>query len=316
MDGSQLFIEVSKALSIAAIPVGLAVGGWVLQRTIQKQSLRKEYVALAISILREPDNDKVGNELRAWAVDLLNLNSDVKFDDETTKLLKNGSWQLPSEIVGAGLTSRRERELGAFLRFLKQAGFKLSSTRIRYEVVPGDRIDVDGIEFSSLYDPNTNTIRIASKYADDPDVAFHELMRRALDRPNTTPTLSLSALNSGLSVYYVCSFSGSSIHASTTDLAIDLERDLPLNTPKLRSEVDSYDVGSNNWAATFWALRKRLGGPTADRLLAKVWFEWQPPTQESKVFVAFGRALAEADASSDDAVREVLTARGLRLGEA
>jgi len=259
MSGLESFVEISKALSIAAIPVVLAIGGWVLQRQVQQQSLRKEYVALALSILREPDAEKVAPELRAWAVDLLNLNSDLKFDEQTTKRLKSGETRLPSNFVGPSLTSSRERELAAFQRFLIDTGFSVATGRIGYDIWPGDSIDYEGVKYTALYDPETSTIRIARKYADDPDVAFHELMRRVLHRPNDAQSFALDALNSGLAVYFPCSFGGRAIYAATTDLKIDLQQPRRLDVPVPRDGYASYDVGSTNWGAAFWALRDRIG---------------------------------------------------------
>ena len=86
---------VSRTLSIAAIPVLLAVVGWLVQRQIQKQSVGKDYVQLAVSILREPDSSKVNPELRGWAVDLLNAYSVVRLSDAVSTVLKAGQATLP-----------------------------------------------------------------------------------------------------------------------------------------------------------------------------------------------------------------------------
>lgn len=308
------FVEISKALSIAAIPVVLAIVGFVVQRQLAQQSLRKEYVSLALSILREPDSTKVEPELRAWAVDLLNLNSDVKFDEKTTQRLKSGETRLPSNFVGAGLTSTREQELTSFQRFLAGAGFNIAPGRIGYDIWPGDFIEYSGDKYTALYDPDTSTIRIASKYAESADVAFHELMRRVLLRPEVTQSYSLGALNSGLAVYFPCSFSGRTTYAAATDLQIDLRQQSRLDVPMQADANASYDFGSNNWAAAFWALRERIGAQTIDKLLARVWSTWQPPRHEHDVFASFGRALVDADPEHAAEVREVLLARGLKLG--
>jgi cell wall-associated NlpC family hydrolase len=87
--------RISKTFSIAAIPVVLAIGGWFVQRQIGNQSVSKDYVALAVSILREPDNQKVSPELRKWAVELLNDNSPTRFNPAVADQLKSGDTVLP-----------------------------------------------------------------------------------------------------------------------------------------------------------------------------------------------------------------------------
>lgn len=90
--------RVSKVLSIAAIPVVLAVGGWIIQRQLQNQTVNRDYVQLAVSILKEPDTAKIKPQLRDWAVDLLNANSPTKFSSEVAKQLKSGETTLPTNI--------------------------------------------------------------------------------------------------------------------------------------------------------------------------------------------------------------------------
>jgi LAS superfamily LD-carboxypeptidase LdcB len=87
----------SKVLSIAAIPVVIAVGGWYIQRQLQNQTVSRDYVQLAVSILKEPDDKtKIKPELRAWAVDLLKDNSPTKLSDEVINQLKTGQTILPA----------------------------------------------------------------------------------------------------------------------------------------------------------------------------------------------------------------------------
>jgi WD40 repeat protein len=90
--------RVSKVLSIAAIPVVLAVGGWIIQRQLQDQTVNRDYVQLAVSILKESDTTKIKPQLRDWAVDLLNANSPTKFSDEVAKQLKSGETTLPTNF--------------------------------------------------------------------------------------------------------------------------------------------------------------------------------------------------------------------------
>lgn len=90
--------SVSRIFATLAIPVILAVGGWVIQGTVSQQTVSKDYVSLATSILqkkREQDDDESAKGLRKWAVDLLNRTSPVQLDGETAQRLINGTVTIP-----------------------------------------------------------------------------------------------------------------------------------------------------------------------------------------------------------------------------
>ena len=80
MDGGWLDTaeRISRMASIAALPIILAIGGWVIQRQLQNRTVSRDYVQLALTILQNPDQSKVAPELREWAVELLNANSPTK----------------------------------------------------------------------------------------------------------------------------------------------------------------------------------------------------------------------------------------------
>jgi WD40 repeat protein len=83
----------TKIISAVAIPIVIAVGGWWIQNSITKQSISKDYVTLAISVLEKPKAD-IDQGLRDWAVDLLNEYAPRKFPRETVARLKSGSLDL------------------------------------------------------------------------------------------------------------------------------------------------------------------------------------------------------------------------------
>jgi WD40 repeat protein len=91
--------KIAKILSLVAIPVVLAVFGWVIQNRLSERNLSQEYVKLAVSILEKPKSSETPEGLRDWAVDLLNQNSPTKFSEETIRQLKTG------EITLAGILS-------------------------------------------------------------------------------------------------------------------------------------------------------------------------------------------------------------------
>jgi WD40 repeat protein len=85
----------TKMVSAIALPIVLAVGGWWLQSSITNQSIGKDYVSLAISVLEKPTKD-MDNELRDWAVDMLNDYAPRKFHKDTVDKLKSGTIDLPT----------------------------------------------------------------------------------------------------------------------------------------------------------------------------------------------------------------------------
>src|SRR5262245_28075443 len=95
--------SIARIVSITAIPVVLGIGGWLIQRQVQNQSVQRDYVQLAVTILQ---SDSLANSpLRKWAVNLLNSNSPVKIDPELSQLLGSGEAVLP--VQGALAFSAR-----------------------------------------------------------------------------------------------------------------------------------------------------------------------------------------------------------------
>lgn len=97
-DGWEALERLSKVLSIALIPLVLAIGGWLIQRQLQDQSIKRDYVQLAVSILKEPENGKVSPEIRSWAAQLLNDNSPTKLTSEALSQLSRGKAVLPGYL--------------------------------------------------------------------------------------------------------------------------------------------------------------------------------------------------------------------------
>ena len=94
----EMIERISKTLSIVAIPLVLAFGGWIIQQRLQDQTVSRDYVQLAVSILKEPKDSKINDEMRAWAVQLLNDNSPTKFNQHVFDQLKAGTTQLPEDF--------------------------------------------------------------------------------------------------------------------------------------------------------------------------------------------------------------------------
>lgn len=89
----------AKVLSLIAIPVVLAILGWITQDRLTSRNLNRDYVRLAVSILTEKDSSKVAPGLRSWAVDLLNTNSPVSLPQDVIEELKGGNISLPQAFT-------------------------------------------------------------------------------------------------------------------------------------------------------------------------------------------------------------------------
>jgi len=88
---------IAKIVSLVAIPIILAVVGWLVQDKLASSTVSKDYVQLAVSILSQPKQTDIDPALRSWAVELLNHNSPVKFSTEIARQLQSGGATLPIE---------------------------------------------------------------------------------------------------------------------------------------------------------------------------------------------------------------------------
>jgi hypothetical protein len=90
--------RIGKLASIIAIPIviplALASYSAKVQQTSQKETINRDYVQLAVSILTQKKDDAAA-PLRDWAVDLLAEHSPTKFKPEVVAALKSGTISLP-----------------------------------------------------------------------------------------------------------------------------------------------------------------------------------------------------------------------------
>ncbi|MDX6289467.1 MAG: hypothetical protein QOH42_1266 [Blastocatellia bacterium] len=329
---------ISRILSIAAIPIVLALGSWIVQRQLQKQSVGKDYVQLAVSILREPDSAKVSIDLRSWAVDLLNAYSAVKLSDAISKGLKAGQAVLPplegfaanpSAALTPELANQMQAALITFQQYLKESGFRIREAgTIRYEVVPGNTIKTDEGEYYAFYDSDTLTMKVAAMYAGEVDVIRHEYMRHVLSDADHgingriedgSGWLNSFAVSSGLATYFPCSVKGSPVFAADhSELRVELKNDRKFRG-RVRNFVRADDIGNRVWGGAFWDLREGFDEPkSADRLLASAWTAWQPKDPDADLFVEFANKLIETDQRQHsgqhvDHIQEILRGRGLNI---
>jgi|HubBroStandDraft_6_1064221.scaffolds.fasta_scaffold00472_4 hypothetical protein len=87
----DIFERLAKVFAIVAIPVvipiSLAIYSAKVQGAAQTETINRDYVQLAVSIVKE---GLVDPEIRNWAVDLLAQHSPTKFEPEVLRKLKVG----------------------------------------------------------------------------------------------------------------------------------------------------------------------------------------------------------------------------------
>ncbi len=215
--------KVSRTLSSAAIPLVLGLGGWWVKRQLQNQSVRRDYVQLALTILQNPDTSKVSPELREWAVDLLNESSPIKLKATAMQSLKSGSVTLPSfsfvpsSALTPSLKETLETSLHEFQKYLVKLGFTLPSETVSVDIRPGIEVKIQGTTGVAFWDAEAHSIVVASAFASDKVSVLRQLAHELLATPGT-PSPDYGAIESGLATYFPCSFAN---HPMVGDEASD-----------------------------------------------------------------------------------------------
>jgi hypothetical protein len=318
--------RISRMASIAAIPVVLAIGGWIIQRQLQNQTVSREYVQLALTILQSPDQSKVPPELREWAVDLLNDNSPTKLNAKAMANLKSGTVTLPSfsfvpsSTLTPELKTELETSLISFRSYMGKLGFSVGTRPISVEIAPG----VAHNGYVASWDPDTASIVVASAFAHDKVSVLRQLAHQLLDTRSIQSPEYL-AIESGLATYFPCSFLN---HPKVGDQASaagqnifrpqDLRNSRHFSEIQLKQFVSVQNDGSEIWGAAFWQIRELLvEQEDADRLLAKTWQAFGPrDSQTASFYASFVESLVEnskgvGDRSQVEAVRAIFVGRGI-----
>lgn len=114
-------VLISQIFSLATLPLVLALIGHWVQSSLQNQQIERDYVSLAVSMLRSKPNDDTPSELKAWAVRLLNQNSPVPLTPNEANVLANEGLGDASVFGALGAASGIPQNSTAFMRMLNQA---------------------------------------------------------------------------------------------------------------------------------------------------------------------------------------------------
>ncbi|MGB7932757.1 MAG: hypothetical protein WCH04_11140 [Gammaproteobacteria bacterium] len=84
---------ITSIISAIAIPLLIAIFGWIVQSKISSESVKKDYVHMAVNILTSTAVQD--RELREWAVAVLDKNAPVSFSSELRVRLTEGVILIP-----------------------------------------------------------------------------------------------------------------------------------------------------------------------------------------------------------------------------
>jgi hypothetical protein len=231
---------------------------------------------------------------------------------------------VPSTALTPELNAIYVIVLRSFQNYLRRSGFTIKEGgEIKFHVVPGDAISIDNLSFYSVYDPDENTMHVASKYAFDTDLILHEYMRHVLSpgvegAPSTienTKWWEYHAIQSGLAVYYPCSFDERSVFGRTTEISTNLDNESKFNEPPL-DQHSANTEGGTVWGGAFWELHRLLGQAKADTLLSSAWISWHPsdPGNVRSDFIKRIIQVSESEEGKHRAeIRAIFERRGLKL---
>lgn len=84
--------DVSHIVSLLATPVIVAFGGWYIQSTIAEGNIKKEYVQLALDVLRTSHDkeDKDAKKLREWSLKMINEYAPIPLPPEAAQAFYPG----------------------------------------------------------------------------------------------------------------------------------------------------------------------------------------------------------------------------------
>lgn len=77
-----------KIVILVLLPLSIAAGGWVFQLITTQKTLEKDYVAMSVSILNS--DDKVDEDLREWAITIVNKFAPVPLPEGAKDSLREG----------------------------------------------------------------------------------------------------------------------------------------------------------------------------------------------------------------------------------
>jgi WD40 repeat protein len=143
--------QLAKIIGIIAIPVvipiALAIYSARVQAAAQTETINRDYVQLAVSLLKEK-KDVIDPGMRGWAVDLLAEHSPTKFKPDVISALKSGKATLPGDLESLPTVSvaspDRQTVLHAFSSAIRVWDVRTQRTRLSMPI----HSEVEDLNFS------------------------------------------------------------------------------------------------------------------------------------------------------------------------
>lgn len=137
----------SQVFSMIGIPVVLALIGYWVQRGVQDQQIKRDYVSLAISLLvpKKDGEAQTSPELTNWAIKLLNDSAPVKLSEsEMISMKKNGL--RPGDILYFSTKEGRVSHAGVYLgndQFVRAGSSGVKIDDLNFEKNADKKVDVN-----------------------------------------------------------------------------------------------------------------------------------------------------------------------------
>jgi hypothetical protein len=170
----EIYARIASAI---AIPFVLAIVGWKVQDSLAKDAIKKDYVGMAITILREPAKSR-DPELALWAAEIIQKNSPIPWSKELRNKVINGALDTSTLSIGIKMPE------GLMKRPIKPRPFPEGKI-MRGEMSEQEIVELalEYYRIAMLNEVGNNSLIDAVKVTEEADKNFRkELLERAKAR--------------------------------------------------------------------------------------------------------------------------------------
>jgi hypothetical protein len=157
------FWDIFKIIGVALIAPAVALAGHMYSNALKEKEVSAKYVELAVDILKQNTEDEKSNDpIRKWAIETINLHSQVKLKEDAKAVLKE------SPIIKEKL----KVDFDVFLssaEYNPQSMLRLTHVNHGVNTVTIDKVIVSGGNNSSCqkeFEPNTVVSAHSSAFTD------------------------------------------------------------------------------------------------------------------------------------------------------
>jgi hypothetical protein len=276
------------AAPAAVILAGLSFVGYSKFQDVQNTAVKAEATLQAA----QQNVDKIADRTKQVDSQLAELGQRLQANDQQIKSLDTTVRSLAEKLsfgTTSGLSTTQQAKLtqaaDGFLRYFEQLGYTPKTKTINFST----NVSVQGA--LSYYDPDSNTIVMGPKVADDESMLLHEYAHHILysslsfDAISGNPEWKFSAvpIEFGLADYFVASFRNQPVigalaaeHLGATaggQLPVNLENNVRITATQLGDNFNGALIYRLEpaWGGAFWELRQALGRDVADKSLYEAW---------------------------------------------